>query len=239
MTATAGTPPPRPRAAAGPQPGHPRAGCSTPRSSAWPNSAGRPARSRSSPSAPGVSRGAAQHHFPTREALFTAALEHVGQARGAELRHELAGRPADTADARRGDLRAVQRDVLPGRAGAVGRGGRRAAAARAGDPASRPDSAARSTASAVELLGVDESVPGVRETVQATLDLARGLGLANLLTDDSRRRKAHRPRVGPHPRRPTAPAGLVALLVVVRVDSGPFQHQACSTRNTETTSSGC
>jgi hypothetical protein len=28
----------------------------------------------------------------------------------------------------------------------------------------------------------------VRETVQATLDLARGLGLANLLTDDSLRR---------------------------------------------------
>ena len=28
----------------------------------------------------------------------------------------------------------------------------------------------------------------MRETVQATLDLARGLGLANLLTDDSRRR---------------------------------------------------
>jgi hypothetical protein len=41
---------------------------------------------------------------------------------------------------------------------------------------------------AVELLGVDEKVPGVRETVQATLDMARGLGLANLLTDDSRRR---------------------------------------------------
>ena len=40
----------------------------------------------------------------------------------------------------------------------------------------------------VELLGVDEQVPGVRETVQATLDLARGLGLANLLTDDSKRR---------------------------------------------------
>jgi hypothetical protein len=28
----------------------------------------------------------------------------------------------------------------------------------------------------------------VRETVQATLDLARGLGLANLLTDDGSRR---------------------------------------------------
>ncbi|MGV9368223.1 TetR/AcrR family transcriptional regulator, partial [Amycolatopsis sp. NPDC003731] len=41
----------------------------------------------------------------------------------------------------------------------------------------------------VELLGVDESRPGVRELVQATLDLARGLGLANLLTDDKRRRR--------------------------------------------------
>lgn len=41
----------------------------------------------------------------------------------------------------------------------------------------------------VELLGVDESRPGVRELVQATLDLGRGLGLANLLTDDTRRRR--------------------------------------------------
>lgn len=41
---------------------------------------------------------------------------------------------------------------------------------------------------AVELLGADESVPGVREMVQATLDLARGLGLANLLSDDTDRR---------------------------------------------------
>ena len=31
----------------------------------------------------GVSRGAAQHHFPTREALFTAALEHVTQSSAA------------------------------------------------------------------------------------------------------------------------------------------------------------
>ena len=39
------------------------------------------------------------------------------------------------------------------------------------------------------LLGADESRPGVREAIQATLDLARGLGLANLLTDDRRRRR--------------------------------------------------
>src|SRR5947209_16641426 len=41
----------------------------------------------------------------------------------------------------------------------------------------------------VELLGADEQLPGIRETVQATLDLARGLGLANLLTDDRARRE--------------------------------------------------
>jgi hypothetical protein len=40
----------------------------------------------------------------------------------------------------------------------------------------------------VELLGADESRPGVREAVQATLDLMRGLGVASLLTDDSTRR---------------------------------------------------
>lgn len=42
---------------------------------------------------------------------------------------------------------------------------------------------------AVELLGVDESRPGVRETVQGLLDMARGLGLAHLLTDDTARRE--------------------------------------------------
>jgi hypothetical protein len=41
---------------------------------------------------------------------------------------------------------------------------------------------------AVDLLRVDESTPGARETVQATLDMARGLGLAALLSDDSARR---------------------------------------------------
>ena len=40
----------------------------------------------------------------------------------------------------------------------------------------------------VELLGADESRPGVRELVQATLDLVRGLGLANTVSDDARRR---------------------------------------------------
>ena len=43
---------------------------------------------------------------------------------------------------------------------------------------------------AVRLLGADESRPGVRQSIQATLDLLRGLGVANLLTDDAPRREA-------------------------------------------------
>jgi hypothetical protein len=41
----------------------------------------------------------------------------------------------------------------------------------------------------VELLGADESRTGVRELVQATLDLVRGLGLADTITDDTDRRR--------------------------------------------------
>lgn len=40
----------------------------------------------------------------------------------------------------------------------------------------------------VDLLGADESKPGVREIIQATLDLVRGLGLASALSDDTERR---------------------------------------------------
>lgn len=42
---------------------------------------------------------------------------------------------------------------------------------------------------AIEMLGADDSDPTTRRLVQATLDLARGLGLADVLTDDSPRRK--------------------------------------------------
>ena len=42
---------------------------------------------------------------------------------------------------------------------------------------------------AVLLRGVHESTPGVRELVQATLDLVGGLGLANTITDDAARRR--------------------------------------------------
>ncbi|MFT3873810.1 MAG: hypothetical protein QM714_14395 [Nocardioides sp.] len=41
----------------------------------------------------------------------------------------------------------------------------------------------------VELLGADEAKPGVRELIQGTLDLVRGLGLADTISDDARRRR--------------------------------------------------
>ncbi len=41
--------------------------------------------------------------------------------------------------------------------------------------------------STVQLLSVDEHQPGVRPLIQGILDMARGLGLANLLGDDRQR----------------------------------------------------
>ncbi len=138
----------------------------------------------------GVSRGAAQHHFPTRDALFTAALEHVTHVRAEQLRHELARSDRRTSDhrrRRRHDVLALQRHAVQSGARALGRRRRRARAARA-DRSLEARIGREIHRVVVSLLGVDERTPGMRETVQATLDLARGLGLANLLTDDSRRR---------------------------------------------------
>ena len=138
----------------------------------------------------GVSRGATQHHFPTREALFAAALEHVTLGRADELRRELGelsgGRPS-TAQ--------IVELTFSLYCGPLFRAALALWVAAAAEPTLREQIVpleariGRQVHRVVlELLAVDEQVPGVRETVQATLDLARGLGLANLLTDDSRRR---------------------------------------------------
>jgi AcrR family transcriptional regulator len=137
----------------------------------------------------GVSRGAAQHHFPTREALFTAALDHMTRERGAQLRREVAERPAlDTA--------AIVELVFELFTGTFFRAALMLWVAAASEPQLRSQVVPLEARIGreihhvvVDLLDVDERMPGVRETVQATLDLARGLGLANLLTDDSSRRR--------------------------------------------------
>ncbi|MFC4002235.1 TetR/AcrR family transcriptional regulator [Prauserella oleivorans] len=139
----------------------------------------------------GVSRGAAQHHFPTREDLVVAAVEHLGDEQIAELRARAAALPA-------GPSRAlpVAEMLLDLYAGETFRAALHLWVAASTDAGLRdvllPLQARVGREAhrvAVELLGADESRPGVRETVQATLDLARGLGLANLLTDDTPRRR--------------------------------------------------
>ncbi|MEQ7848478.1 TetR/AcrR family transcriptional regulator [Nocardioides kribbensis] len=138
----------------------------------------------------GVSRGAQLHHFPSKNALVVAAVEHLTEVRGAEL--------------------AAAAAALP-----TGRRRTRAVLAMLGDHFTSPVFtaalelwvAARTDATllaavapleqrvgrdahrlTVELLDADEEQPGTRELVQATLDLVRGLGLADTITDDARRR---------------------------------------------------
>jgi AcrR family transcriptional regulator len=138
----------------------------------------------------GVSRGAQLHHYPTKSALLIAAVEHLAERRSAELRAEAAALPAD------GDrVEATIRLLASLFTGPL------FSAAIEVWVAARTDPALRTALVPVEarfgrevhrltvaLLGADESRPGVREAVQATLDLMRGLGVASLLTDDSARR---------------------------------------------------
>lgn len=138
----------------------------------------------------GVSRGAAQHHFPTREALFVAAVEHVASERSEAIRAFGADR-----DVRPLPTSEVVELVVDLYCSPMFRSALALWTASAAEPSLREQvvplearlgrEVHRVT---VDLLDADESVPGVRELIQGTLDMARGLGLADLLTDDSARR---------------------------------------------------
>ncbi|MGZ5417279.1 MAG: TetR/AcrR family transcriptional regulator [Nocardioides sp.] len=139
----------------------------------------------------GVSRGAQLHHFPTKNDLVIAAVEHLSEARGQELADAAAALPDGNrrtravlemlADHFTGPVFTAALELWvaartdPGLAAAVG-----PLEQRIGREVHRHT---------VELLGVDETQPGARELVQATLDLTRGLGLANTITDDAARRR--------------------------------------------------
>ena len=138
----------------------------------------------------GVSRGAQLHHFPTKNDLVVAAVEHLTEVRGAELATAAARLPAGP---RR--TRAVLRMLGDHFASPVFTAALELwVAARTDDQlmaavAPLELRVGRETHRlTVELLGADESRPGVRELVQATLDLVRGLGLAATISDDARRR---------------------------------------------------
>ncbi|WP_238421366.1 TetR/AcrR family transcriptional regulator [Gordonia sp. 'Campus'] len=148
----------------------------------------------------GVSRGAAQHHFPTREALITAALEQVFEdlTRAAGVDPTPSSEPVDEVTANQVTpariVRAVQRavDVYTG---TEFKAALQVWAAAASDPALRrmilpleakfARAAHQRTMAAMGVSPDDET--GFR-LVQATLDMARGLGLADTLSDDSARR---------------------------------------------------
>ncbi len=138
----------------------------------------------------GVSRGAQLHHFPTRASLVTAAVEHLSERRAAEIRAEAAALPAGErldrvidmlVAAFTGPLFSAALEVwVAARTDAELRAALLPLEARFGRELYRLT---------VDALGVDDSRPMVRAAVQATLDLLRGLGVANLLSDDSARRQ--------------------------------------------------
>lgn len=139
----------------------------------------------------GVSRGATQHHFPTREDLITASLEFMFDSRIERVRTE----PFDVPEGV-GRTEAVVERIVDQCTGNMFKAALQVWTAAAADPALREmllpleEKFGRvSHAVAVEQLGADVTDPVVHRTVQATLDLARGLGLADVLTDDSARRR--------------------------------------------------
>ncbi|MER7275826.1 TetR/AcrR family transcriptional regulator [Dactylosporangium sp. NPDC000244] len=139
----------------------------------------------------GVSRGAQLHHYPTRAALVLAAVQHLAERRAEEIRVEAAALTGDReerldrviellAAAFTGPLFVAALEVwVAARTDPELRDALVPLEARVGREMHRLT---------VDVLGADESRPGVREAVQATLDLLRGLGVANLLTDDTPRR---------------------------------------------------
>uniref|UniRef100_UPI003D8B66BF TetR family transcriptional regulator n=1 Tax=Gordonia sp. B7-2 TaxID=3420932 RepID=UPI003D8B66BF len=139
----------------------------------------------------GVSRGAAQHHFPTRESLITAVLEQIfdDMAQAATTLVDIV--PDDLDERAR---MAVDRAVAI-YTGTEFKASLQVWAAAASDATLRelilPMEARFARAAhrmVMSALGAAPDDANARRLVQATLDLARGLGLADTLSDDSARR---------------------------------------------------
>jgi AcrR family transcriptional regulator len=142
----------------------------------------------------GVSRGAQLHHYPTKAALVLAAVDHLVHRRTEELAAEAADIPALPVPQRVDRVVDLLTTVYVGPLFVAALELWVAARTDTGLREALVPLEARFGRSlhrfAVGLLGADERKPGVRQAVQATLDLLRGLGVANLLTDDTERRAA-------------------------------------------------
>ena len=138
----------------------------------------------------GVSRGAQLHHFPSKSELVVAAVAHLSDQREAEMRAA-----ADRLTVGEGRTRAVLEMLAEHFTGPVFTAALELWVAARTDPdllavvAPLEQDLGRAVhRRTVALLDADEQQPGVRESVQATLDLVRGLGLAQTIGDDSARR---------------------------------------------------
>lgn len=138
----------------------------------------------------GVSRGAQLHHFPTKGDLVVAAVEHLALIRRDELAQAAAALPTG-----RRRTRAVLEMLGEHFTSDVFEAALELWVAARSDPALLAalgpfeQTTGRETHKlTVEMLDADESQPGARELVQATLDLIRGLGLANTISNDAARR---------------------------------------------------
>lgn len=141
--------------------------------------------------AAGISRGALQHHFPNREALVVAALEYMFEKRTSIVLAVPA--PASSGIARVhaavGSLVDVYSEELFGAALQMWAAASVDEVVRDAVVPLERRFAQEAHRLAVRLLDVDDSDPQVRALVQATLDLCRGLALAGVLSDDSKRRE--------------------------------------------------
>ncbi|MFT4201007.1 TetR family transcriptional regulator [Gordonia sp. (in: high G+C Gram-positive bacteria)] len=140
----------------------------------------------------GVSRGAAQHHFPTREALIIAVMEQMFEA----MTRDASATITELPDELEPRVALVVDKAVAIYTGTEFKAALQVWAAAASDPVLREAilpleaklarAAHRFTVTALDPSGKN---PDAHRLAQITLDLARGLGLADTLSDDSRRRK--------------------------------------------------
>ncbi len=140
----------------------------------------------------GISRGALQHYYRTREDIITAALDHLWTDSTRRITAELS---EPTAGVSREEH--VVDLLFDHYAGPVFKAALQVWTAAATAPELRArvvplevEFGRSAHAIAVEFLNADDSDPRTHRLIEITLDMARGLGLADTLTDDSKRRAA-------------------------------------------------
>lgn len=138
----------------------------------------------------GISRGALQHHFPKREDLMLAAIEYVfeqriGKAFGTDT--EPAGRTTRESHLIEVLLHYYSDDLF--------KAALHVWTAAAAEPAFKEKIvpleakfSRRIYRAALIYLNADDSDERTRRMIQSMMDLSRGLGLADLISDDSERR---------------------------------------------------